>query len=98
MEKEKGEFPIQLYSIKEMAKFYRVSPKTFMRYIRLLKVDLGTRLGNSFSPKQVRIIVDNLGKPLTWFFALVMKAMFGADDDGDDGKEDGQKLESKIKS
>ena len=90
MEKEKNEFPIQTYSIKELARHYRVSPKTFMRYIRLLKIDLGQRLGNSFSPRQVRMIVDKLGKPFTLFIAIVMKSIFGVDAAGDDDKEGGQ--------
>ncbi len=99
MEKEKGEFPIQTYSIKELAAHYRFSTKTLMRNIKRLKVDLGPRLGNMFSPKQVRIIVDNLGKPLSWLVAFVV-GMFagsdGADDDGGEGKGDGQKLGSKV--
>ena len=96
MEKEKGEFPIQTYSIKELAKHYRFSTKTLKRNIKRLNVDLGPRLGNMFSPKQVRIIVDNLGKPLSWLVAFVV-SMFagldgsadGADADGGEGKGDG---------
>ncbi len=95
VEKEKGKFPIQLYSIKELAEHYRVSPKTLMRYIRLLKIDLGPRLGNSFSPKQVSMIVDKMGQPFVWIGLMLAKMFLGdvfQDEQQDNGQEDGQKL------
>ncbi len=89
MEKDnnRDEFPIQTYSLKELAKHYRVSTRTFKRYLQRLNLDLGTRLGNVFSPKQVRIIVDNLGKPFIWIAVALTKAFTGVDVDGDNQPE-----------
>ncbi len=75
----KEDFKIQTYTNKEMAQHYRVSTKTFGRYLKTLKVDLGTRIGNSFSPKQVKMIVDHLGKPFILIIAVAAKIFAGAE-------------------
>ncbi len=98
MEKEKDKFPIQTYSIKELAQHYRVSPKTLLRYIKRLNLDLGPRLGNSFSPRQVSMIVDKMGQPFVWIGLMMAKMFLGdgfQDEQMDEGKEEGQKIERK---
>lgn len=55
-------FKIQAYSRKELTEEYRVSLKTFNRWISGIK-DLGEYVGKSFTPAQVKKIVDHIGEP-----------------------------------
>ena len=57
------EFTIQPYTHKELAARYHRSPKTFRRWLQQVQHDLGPRIGYSYTPKQVRIIVKHLGEP-----------------------------------
>ena len=75
---EKEEFTVQPYNGKELANHYGVDPKTFRRWLKLLKADLGTRIGNYYSPNQVKIIVEKLGKPFSWIGVLAAK-VFGSE-------------------
>ncbi len=52
--------PIGVYTRTDLAKIYSITPKTLRKHIQPL--ELGPRLGNYFTPKQVRIIVENLSK------------------------------------
>ena len=56
-------FIIRAYTQKELASFYGSTPKTFRFMLRKSKVDLGPRLGNVYTPLQVRKIVEHLGEP-----------------------------------
>ena len=80
---EKDEFNIQSYSTKELADHYKVSRKTLRSWLKRLRVDLGTRIGHYYNPKQVKIIVEQLGRPFIWIAMLGAK-MFGMDIDHDD--------------
>lgn len=82
---EKDEFPIRAYSIKELAGFYRVSTKTFRKWLSKMGTDIGPRIGHLYNPKQVKAIVDYLGMPFVWLVAFLMKTFFGVDTDGSDG-------------
>ena len=57
------QFPIQSYTHKELADLYRCSVKTFKKWLRHLQKDLGPSVGHFYNPRQVRIIVDQLGAP-----------------------------------
>ncbi len=52
--------PISAYTTKDLANIYGITPKTLRKSIQPL--DLGPRLGNYFSPKQVGIIVEHMSK------------------------------------
>lgn len=87
---EKDEFKIQPYTTKELTSHYGTSPKTFRKWLARFKSDLGTRVGNYYSTKQVQIIVDHLGKPFVWMAALVLKYTIGDDDLEHGGNEGGE--------
>ncbi len=81
---EKDEFPIRAYTIKELASLYRVSTKTFRKWLAKMKTDIGPRIGHFYNPAQVKAIVQHMGKPFTWLIALFAKIFLGVDDDGQD--------------
>jgi len=54
---------IKAYSKKELAVMYRVSIKVFNKWLEPFKNELGEYKSRSFTPKQVKIIVDNLDMP-----------------------------------
>jgi len=47
----------------QLAEAYCVSLKTFIRWIEPLKEELGEYRGKTYTPKQVKIIYDFLGRP-----------------------------------
>jgi len=59
----KDEFKVKSYNTKELAEHYRIAPKVMRRWLMPLKSELGIRIGNYYSTKQVRIIIRHLGKP-----------------------------------
>ena len=73
MPMEKEEFTVKAYNTTELAGHYRVSSKTFRRWLRRLNLNLGTRTGNFFSPRQVQIIIDHLGRPFVWLGMIAMR-------------------------
>lgn len=83
MDEKKEEFKVRAYNTKQLAGFYGCTPKTFLKWLRLSGADLGPRLGNMFSPRQVQIIIDFLGKPFVWIAGLFVSLMAG----GDGGEE-----------
>lgn len=93
---DKKEFVIKTYTQKELAGFYGVTPKTFRRWLKRALVDIGTRLGNYYSPQQVRIIVERLGYPFVWLAGVLLKSFIGVDagDQQDEGRpgDDSSKL------
>ena len=54
---------IKAYSKKELAVMYRVSIKVFNKWLEPFKNELGEYKSRSFTPKQVKIIIDNLDMP-----------------------------------
>lgn len=54
---------IKAYSKKELAAMYNVSIKVFNKWLAPLKKELGEYKSRAFTPKQVKIIIDNLDMP-----------------------------------
>ena len=79
---EKDEFNIQSYSTKELADHYKVSRKTLRGWLKRLRADIGIRFGHYYNPRQVKIIVEKLGRPFVWIAMLGAK-MLGIDIDHD---------------
>ena len=84
---EKDEFQVKAYSNKELANHYKVSTKTFSKWVTRLKANIGPRIGHFYNPQQVKIITDTLGKPFSWLGILAAKvfANFFDHDDPDGG-------------
>jgi len=62
MNQEK-EFVIHPYTHKELAGLYNVSRRTFLKWLKPFASDLGPRIGNFYTTRQVEIIFDKLGLP-----------------------------------
>lgn len=60
---EDDEIKIRQYTPKELAGLYQCSNKTLNNWISHLKEVLGPRKGHFYSPRQVRIIVEQIGLP-----------------------------------
>ena len=56
-------FNIQSYTQKELAVHYSCSVKTFKKWLYHLEQELGPRVGHFYNPRQVKIIVEQLGMP-----------------------------------
>lgn len=54
---------IKSYSKKELAALYKVSTKVFNKWLEPFKNELGDYKSRAFTPKQVKIIVENLDAP-----------------------------------
>lgn len=61
MEKEPDEVKPQMYTQKQLADLFKMSPRTLRRYQK--DWNLGERPGRLYTPNQVRIILKMLGKP-----------------------------------
>ena len=59
----KHKFIVKSYNTKELAEHYGLSQKTMRKWLKLLKPELGVRIGNYYRVNQVKIIVKRLGKP-----------------------------------
>ena len=57
------EFPIKAYSPKQLCAFYNCDRKTLRKWLRNLEKEIGPRIGNYFTPRQVRVLVELLGEP-----------------------------------
>ncbi len=55
--------PNRPYTPKELAALYQCSAKTFRKWVARLEDRLGPRVGNYFTPRQVKVILDHLGRP-----------------------------------
>jgi hypothetical protein len=60
---KEAEFSIRSYSHKELAVFYDLSSKTFSKWVDGIAEEIGPRMGNFYTPKQVAIIVEHFGPP-----------------------------------
>lgn len=56
-------FEIAAYNSQQLAHFYGVSYRVFLRWIEPHRNKLGEQLGKTWTPKQVQIIVDELAAP-----------------------------------
>lgn len=54
---------IRCYSVKELATLYQLSGKTMKKLIAEFAPDIGKRVGHCYTPKQVRVIFDEIGIP-----------------------------------
>jgi hypothetical protein len=92
---EQDEFSRQPRTGKELANHYGVTPKTFRSWLKRMPVDLGTRLGNYYSPRQVKIITDHLSKPFFWIAAFLLKTFMGVDTDSQQDSNHGDESAKK---
>ena len=68
---------LKTFSNKELMTRYDVSAKTFKKWIDTMGEDFGPRIGNYYSPKQVKAIFAKYGKPCVIFFAVGIKIFSG---------------------
>lgn len=61
----KNEFSIRAYKAKELAAFYGLSKYIFLKKLKSFEDEIGKRIGQYYTPKQVGIIVSKLGAPET---------------------------------
>ena len=54
---------VKPYNQKELAYLYEVSSRTVKNWIKPFKHEIGQKIGNTFTAKQVEIIFDRLGFP-----------------------------------
>lgn len=52
------------YTTRELANLYNVNERTFKRWIEPFADEIGERIGNFFSIRQVAIIFEKLGCPI----------------------------------
>jgi len=57
------EFILRPYTHKELAGFYGVSRKTFLKWLKPFQKSIGHRNGHFYSTLQVEIIFRKLGRP-----------------------------------
>jgi len=57
------ETKVKAYNTKQLAQLYNVSRDTFRNWIKPFKPQIGTRIGDLYTPKQVQAIFDALGEP-----------------------------------
>lgn len=55
--------PNRPYTPKELAAIYQCSAKTFRKWIDRMEAQVGPRVGNYFTPRQVKAILEHLGRP-----------------------------------
>jgi hypothetical protein len=85
METAKDEITSAPRNTKELANHYGITPKTFRSWLKKANLDLGTRLGNYFSPRQVRIIVAHMGAKFLVVLMAILKWIFGSNHGHDSG-------------
>lgn len=54
---------VKPYNQKELAFLYEVSPRTVKKWIKPFEQELGGKMGQIYTAKQVEIIFDKLGFP-----------------------------------
>ena len=57
--------PVKPQTKQELANAYGVSTRTLTNWIAPFKDKIGIRLGHTYTPKQVQIIYDLLGEPVS---------------------------------
>ncbi|MBS1542135.1 MAG: hypothetical protein JST14_00745 [Bacteroidetes bacterium] len=71
--------PIKLYSNKELRTRLNITERTFRRMMAVMKSEVGERMGHFYTPKQVKIILEKLGKPFILIIGLAVKIFAGAE-------------------
>lgn len=56
-------FKIEAYNSQQLANMYGVSYRVFLRWIKPFRQELGEQIAKTWTPKQVKIIVDKLDVP-----------------------------------
>ena len=56
-------FTIKPYTQKELCIYYRCCDRTFKKWLLLFENEIGPKVGNLYTPKQVKVIVERLGAP-----------------------------------
>ena len=59
------ELVVKPYTTKDLAPLYNMSTRTFLRNIEGIKDKLGARKGHFYSIKQVEIIIEHMGIPIS---------------------------------
>jgi uncharacterized protein YjcR len=59
----KNQVEIKASKLCDLAEFYGVDPKTMRTHIRRMKRNVGERIGHYFTPRQVGMIIEELGIP-----------------------------------
>jgi len=54
---------LKSYSITELAELYQRSIKSMKTWLKPLQKEIGPRMGHFYTPKQVKIIFEELGIP-----------------------------------
>ena len=54
---------IQAYTTKELSIIYRVSRKTFNKWVDKYRSEIGLRVGHYYTPNQVILIRKHIGTP-----------------------------------
>ena len=63
MRKETSMVEIQPYSTKDFARIYKISRKTFRRWVKPFENEIGDRNGHYYNAGQVKTIFGKLGLP-----------------------------------
>jgi hypothetical protein len=63
MTTKKNSIQIKAYTLTGLAKVYNISSRSFRRWLLPHKAVIGDRVGNYFTPLQVRLIIESLGLP-----------------------------------
>ncbi len=63
MRKETSMVEIQPYSTKDFARIYKISRKTFRRWVKPFGHEIGDRNGHYYNTGQVKTIFTKLGMP-----------------------------------
>ena len=64
-DKNDNQIIVKPYTQKELAAIYGVSAKTFRKWIRVMDIELGNRIGYYYSIEQVKIVFTRLQLPTT---------------------------------
>jgi hypothetical protein len=64
-------FPIQSYTLKQLAVLYNVSEWVMRSWLKPIESEIGERKGHYYSPAQVRIIVAHLGVVAAMLFTVI---------------------------
>jgi hypothetical protein len=63
MQDKIAEAPIQPYDTTQLAKLYKIDPRTFNKWIKPFEAEIGERTSQIFTIRQVEVIFDKVGRP-----------------------------------
>lgn len=82
---DEEKFPVQTYNSKELADRLKISTKTLRKWVAKHKKAIGPRIGNFYTPKQVKTIIEKVGKPISLLLFFAAK-IYGDGDVGESKK------------